>query len=426
MDTTTVDTTPPSGATPSAVQAGLATAAAEPLGLEALSKSEIPGIPEIESLKAGRQLTSRLNPQQLAIAEQEAKLRAGAGVEEIANIGAAQEQGVQQAIKFTGKLVREDVRVCELGEVGELTTELRNHLKSLGVGDLKQRWWDDLISHIPVLSKYADRLNSFIARYEKITDRLEEIFRAMRTEGIELHELHAKASTVREVDKQRLQDITVAGAAVEILLKQKEKAFKEESEKMQGKQLDEEDLEEIRQMQLELGALDRRLVNLKVMRVELITSMRTMQDLMMIVSQTESMLQEQIEMQEAIWTNQINQAVIEYKARGAITLIKDARDFTKKLMETNQSNQQKTMAEAAKLAGEPGIDVETLKKYIAGQTKMHDELQQAQVTNRTKLRDAAKQMDEIDKQLAEKSSDLATLNQMLAATEGDEDLVLKQ
>lgn len=385
---------------------------------ESMDSTQIPELPELIGLRTGRALKSRLKPEQQKLAEDIAARTALDDAMEIASFGGVQQRDAKKVIKLSGQLIREDARIMELGEVGELANEFRKKLEDLGVGHLAPKWYDQVVSKIPILGKQFDRLGGFLQRYEKMTTRLEDIFRAMQEEKTDLDGLHSKAKQIREVQGKALENLTVAAAAVEVKLEEKEREFAERMKAYKGLgALDDDDLEAITDMRNTLSALDRKLVNLKVMRVETRHSMRTMRDLMDAMVEASSVLDDQLVLQESVWRNQINNAIMEYKLRGVNGVIKNSREFTNRLLQTNQQNISSTLTELKQLAGEPGVDVAVLKGVIDSQRQVHERMLEISVENRRKLSEAAAAADKLDTDMAEDGQDLNTLIRMLEQDE---------
>jgi uncharacterized protein YaaN involved in tellurite resistance len=425
MTLTTDPGTTPRTQTPVAAQATQAAAAesAEAATLPsmgALEKLQLVELPELKSLKDGRSLTERLKPEQLKLAEAFAAKQDLNDQLGIAKIGSLQQDQSKQVIKLSGQLIREDARIVELGEVGELANELKARMVDLGVGNLQPRWYDKMVHALPVVGQKLDRLEGFLSRYDKITTRLEEILKAMTDEKAELEDLHAKAGQVIERNKLALENLTVAAAAVELMLKQREQEFRKEIERYKAQpSLDDEDLEQLTLMRNTLSALDRKLVTLKIQRVETRTSIRMMRDLMDAALEARSMLDDQLTLQESIWRNQINNGILEHKIKGVNAMIRNSRDFTNRLIQQGTQRASDTIRELKQMAGEPGVDLAILKGAVEMQKKLHEDMLKASVENRKKLNAAAAQLDAIDKGIGEGGEDLPTLEKLLAEDGAD-------
>lgn len=388
-----------------------------------VDRSQLPELPQLEGLRSGRSLLERLKPEQRAQAEGYAGQKTFEDAMDIQKIGVEQQEDSKRVIKLTGKLIRDDARIMDLGEVGKLADELKAKMVELGVGRLEEKWYHKAIRAVPVLGERVDRLGAFLARFDKITTRLEEVLKAMADEKVNLETLHEKAKHIVGVNKQALDNLTVAAASVEIMLRQKEAEFKKEMERYKTMEsLDDEDLEAINGMRRTLSALDRKLVTLKVQRVETRTSIRTMKDLMDAMVEARSILDDQITLQESIWRNQINNGILEHKLRGVNGMIRNSREFTNKLIQQNQTNVSETIRDLKQMAGEPGVDIAILKGAVDAQKRLHEAMLEASIENRKKLGQAAATLDKLDQEIGEDGKDLPTLMKMLEVESDDIEL----
>jgi uncharacterized protein YaaN involved in tellurite resistance len=388
--------------------------------IDAKERLQLAELPELQSLKVGRSLMDRLKPERRQVAQDYADRQNLEDQMEIAKIGSAQQEDSRKVMKMTGKLLKDDAKVIELGEVGKLAEELKTKMVELGVGDLEERWYHKAIRAVPIVGGKVDRLGTFIARYDRITTRLEEILKAMTDEKAEIEELYFKAGKIVKVNQQALENLTVAAAAVELMLKKKEEEYKATAAKYEKQgALEDEDLEQLTLMRNTLSALDRKLVTLKIQRVETRTSIRMMRDLMDAAFEARAMLEDQITLQESIWRNQINNAILEHKIRGVNGMIRNSRDFTNRLIAQNKQNVSDTIRELKQMAGEPGVDLAVLKGAIESQKALHEAMLEASVQNRKKMTAAAAALDEIDQQIGEDGKDLPTLQRMLEEDDAD-------
>ena len=382
--------------------------------------AQIPEAPDLSFLTKGRALTSRLDPQQRAQATAIAKgnLAKMDSVAAVDNMTAEWENGISALTQRSGQIIRENVRMNQMGELRDLLDEYGSILRKNGVKSLEENWFSRTVKGIPIVGVQYDKIERFFKGQAKLETRLEEIFRAVSEKARETKLTAEKAKVFQDVLKDALKNFTLIAASLEIMLGDLEKSYRKETDRLRAlPSLDEEDTEQVKSMVMVIHAMKLKLVSFKSLRNFAALGVSRAGDLRDGLTLASMTLTSDMREQRFLWNAAINEYLIAQTLKGANDVIKVGRANTKRLVDIAQNASEMGMNEIAKLIAEGSMPVEVIKKMAERTKAMHDNLNKAYVTASAKLDGASATLDEMDKVRNDGGTDLATLEAILNRSE---------
>src|SRR5262245_61555233 len=136
-------------------------------------------LPPLQSLDAKASILSKLDPEQRKLAEQVAKSTDFSDPMTIIGFGDRQMQNAQGIARNLAS----KTQVAEMGKIGELSAQLKERMRELGIGDLKEGRLVKLIKSIPFVGGRVSAVQRFMDRYQSLAGQIDQILQAMAKDG---------------------------------------------------------------------------------------------------------------------------------------------------------------------------------------------------------------------------------------------------
>src|SRR5262245_35073762 len=187
-------------------------------------------LPALQSLDPKASILSKLNDDQRKLAEQIAKQTDFTDPMKIIGFGERQMQNAQGIARSLAS----KTQVAEMGKIGELSARLKDRMRELGIGDLKEGTLTKLLKAIPIIGSRVGGVQRFMDRYQSLAGQIDQILQAMGKDGLEIQELHAQFDQLVQSTGQTADNLEVAIAGAELALVDLQKKAKEMAEKYRG------------------------------------------------------------------------------------------------------------------------------------------------------------------------------------------------
>jgi len=368
-------------------------------------------LPPLQSLNPQTSALSKLDPEQRKLADQIAASTDFSDPMTVVGFGERQMQNAQGIARSLAS----KTQVAEMGKIGELSAQLKERMRELGIGDLKEGRFTKLMKSVPFLGGRVSAVQRFMDRYQSLAGQIDQILQAMGKDGLEIQELHAQFDQLVASVGQTTDSLEVAIGAAEIALGKLEQQARDMAAKYRGT-TDPDEIESMQRMLEALAALDLRIVDLKASRLEAMTSRITMRNLQRGMRAVIGLVKSSQTLMQQAWFHQAAIAMAEAKLRGTSEMVKGARDFTREMMRENAERTGQTLQEIGKLQGEGFIDVGTIEQVADKVISLQEQIDQTLVQARKSLADQKVAYDKIDQAVRKAGTNASTL---LAALETD-------
>lgn len=333
-------------------------------------------LPALQSLDPKVSILSKLDENQRKLAEQIAKQTDFTDPMKIIGFGERQMQNAQGIARSLAS----KTQVGEMGKIGDLSAQLKQRMRELGIGDLKEGTLAKLLKAIPFVGSRASAVQRFMDRYQSLAGQIDQILQAMGKDGLEIQELHAQFDQLAASTGQTVDNLEIAIAGAELALANLEEKAREMAQRYRGT-TDGDEIEQMQRMLEALTSLDLRIVDLKASRLEAMTSRITMRNLQRGMRAVIGLVKSSQTIMQQAWFHQAAIAMAEAKLRGTAEMVKSARDFTREMMRENAARTGQTLEEIGKLQGEGFVDIATIEhvanQVISLQDQINDRLVQA-------------------------------------------------
>jgi len=365
-------------------------------------------LPALQSLDPKASILSKLDPEQRKLAEQIAKQTDFTDPMKIIGFGERQMMNAQGIARSLAS----KTQVAEMGKIGELSAQLKQRMRELGIGDLREGALTKMLKAIPILGSRVSAVQRFMDRYQSLAGQIDQILQAMGKDGLEIQELHAQFEQLVTSTGQTVDNLEVAIAGAELALTGLEEKARAMAEKFKGT-TDAEEIEQMQRMLEALTSLDLRIVDLKASRLEAMTSRITMRNLQRGMRAVIGLVKSSQTLMQQAWFHQAAIAMAEAKLRGTSEMVKNAREFTREMMRENAARTGQTLGEIDKLQGEGFIDVETIEKVANQVIELQEQIDERLVQARKSLADQKVAYDRIGETVKKAGTNATTLLQAL-------------
>src|SRR5262245_40318303 len=365
-------------------------------------------LPALQNLDTRAGILNKLDPEQRKLAEQIAAQTDFGDPMKIIGFGDRQMQNAQGIARSLAS----KTQVAEMGKVGELSAQLKQRMRELGIGDLREGTFTKLLKSIPFVGGRVSALQRFMDRYQSLAGQIDQILQAMGKDGLEIQELHAQFEQLVASTGQTVGNLEIAIAGAELALVKLEEQARAMAQTYRGT-TDAEAIEKMQRMLEALTSLDLRIVDLKASRLEAMTSRITMRNLQRGMRAVIGLVKSSQTIMQQAWFHQAAIAMAEAKLRGTSEMVKSARDFTREMMRENAARTGQTLEEIGKLQGEGFIDVATIEKVANQVIALQDQIDERLVQARRSLADQKVAYDRIDDAVKKAGTNATTLLQAL-------------
>lgn len=252
-----------------------------------------------------------------------------------------------------------DIRTKDTGEAGEALAELLAKVKELDVESLSggSSW-----SRVPIVGRFVDSFNRFVARYQKLATNVEQLTVALERARMGLLKDVTVLDKMYELNLDYLHQLDVYIAAGDQIL-----------EELQTKQLPALEVEartsqdplvaqKLTDFRNAVARFERRLHDLKLTRV---IAIQTAPQIRLIQGNDQNLvekIQSSILNTIPLWKNQIIIAISLYRQQKALELQKEVTDTANELLAKNAELLKTGSAKVARETERGIVDLETLKK----------------------------------------------------------------
>ncbi|HVN78366.1 MAG TPA: toxic anion resistance protein [Terriglobia bacterium] len=234
----------------------------------------------------------------------------------------------QQISSFSDSLLQQ-VRMKDAGESGQLLLELQTHLKELNPSSLTEA--RKLLGLIPGFDTVANRIERFLANYQKLAPTITDIETRLEHERIEAIGDISKMDQLA-LENEKYKDALQVAIAAAILAMER---FSAEYEKRRVELKDSEDIREIgdlRQMWNQLQAMDRRVYALRLSLSLSETATVQIQKVKEIVGYAAESLGDARSQMIPAWKQQMSMAVTLLRSKKQLGIVQEARTLTDRMI----------------------------------------------------------------------------------------------
>ena len=302
--------------------------------------------------------------------------------------------GAQKKIADFSETALNNVKTKDLGEIGEMLTNVVTELKSFGEEEEK--------GFFGKFKKSADRLNTMKAKYAKAEVNINRITQVLQSHQVTLLKDVAMLDKMYELNKAYFKELSM------YILAGKKKLAKIQSEELPAlvKKASETGLAEDAQAANDLSALCNRFEK-KIHDLEL-TRMISIQTAPQIrlVQGSDTMMSEKIQSTIVntipLWKSQMVLALGVNHAEQAAKAQREVTDMTNELLRKNAATLKMATIEATKESERGVVDIETLKLTNESLISTLDEVLRIQTEGHQKRQEAEAELNRIENELKAK------------------------
>lgn len=302
--------------------------------------------------------------------------------------------GAQKKIADFSETALNNVKTKDLGEIGEMLTNVVTELKSFGEEEEK--------GFFGKFKKSADRLNNMKAKYAKAEVNVNRITQVLQSHQVTLLKDVAMLDKMYELNKTYFKELSM------YILAGKKKLAKIQSEELPAlvKKASETGLAEDAQAANDLSALCNRFEK-KIHDLEL-TRMISIQTAPQIrlVQGSDTMMSEKIQSTIVntipLWKSQMVLALGVNHAEQAAKAQREVTDMTNELLRKNAATLKMATIEATKESERGVVDIETLKLTNESLISTLDEVLRIQTEGHQKRQEAEVELNRIENELKAK------------------------
>lgn len=286
--------------------------AAAPAVLELQPAKPLPALPKLTALALAKakELAQRIDLGQSA---------------QILTYGEAAQQ---QVTSFSDTLLQQ-VRMKDAGESGQLLLELQAHLKELNPSSLTEA--RKLLGLIPGFDTMANRIERFLANYQKLAPTISDIESRLERERIEAIGDISKMDQLAQDNEKYKDALQVAIAAAIIAMDNFAAVYEKRRIELKNSE-DIREIGELRQMWNQLQAMDRRVYALRLSLSLAETATVQIQKIKEIVGYAAESLGDARSQMIPAWKQQMSMAVTLLRSKKQLGIVQEARQLTDRLI----------------------------------------------------------------------------------------------
>jgi uncharacterized protein YaaN involved in tellurite resistance len=252
-----------------------------------------------------------------------------------------------------------DIRTKDTGEAGEALAELLAKVKELDVESLSggSSW-----SRVPIVGRFVDSFNRFVARYQKLATNVEQLTVALERARMGLLKDVTVLDKMYELNLDYLHQLDVYIAAGDEILEELQAKRRPALEVEARTSQDPLVAQKLADFRNAVARFERRLHDLKLTRV---IAIQTAPQIRLIQGNDQNLvekIQSSILNTIPLWKNQIIIAISLYRQQKALELQKEVTDTANELLAKNAELLKTGSAKVARETERGIVDLETLKK----------------------------------------------------------------
>ncbi len=289
------------------------------------------------------------------------------------------------------------VKTKDLGDIGDMISELIGELKGFEIEEKES-------GIMSFFKKGANKVTNLKVRYDKASDNVEKISKALEDHQITLMKDIALLDQLYEKNLTNFKELTMYILAGQKKLKEvKEKDLVELKKQAQSGLP--EDAQAVHDLENAIDRFEKKLHDLELTRViaiQMAPQIRLVQNNnTMMVEKIQSTLVNTI----PLWKSQMVIAMGVNHSREAIKAQNEVTEMTNKMLKQNAEMLKSATIETAKESERGIVDIETLKETNARLIETLDEVKKVQEEGRAKRAEAQSELRRIELELNQKLSD---------------------
>lgn len=289
------------------------------------------------------------------------------------------------------------VKTKDLGDIGDMISELIGELKGFEIEEKES-------GIMSFFKKGANKVTNLKVRYDKASDNVEKISKALEDHQITLMRDIALLDQLYEKNLTNFKELTMYILAGQKKLKEvKEKDLVELKKQAQSGLP--EDAQAVHDLENAIDRFEKKLHDLELTRViaiQMAPQIRLVQNNnTMMVEKIQSTLVNTI----PLWKSQMVIAMGVNHSREAIKAQNEVTEMTNKMLKQNAEMLKSATIETAKESDRGIVDIETLKETNARLIETLDEVKKVQEEGRAKRAEAQSELRRIELELNQKLSD---------------------
>lgn len=308
--------------------------------------------------------------------------------------------GAQREISQFADTILNEVRSKDSGYVGEVLTELVLNIKELKVDSLSPG--GSFLSKIPIIGNLIDAAKRFIARYEKLSVKIEKIVDELDKARMTLLKDIALLDNMYDKNLDYLKNLNYYIAAGQIKLKELNERLLPELKTKAESSKDAMDAQKYRDIEQAVNRFDKKIHDLLLSRM---IAIQTGPQVRLIQNSDQTLvekIQSSILNTIPLWKNQIVIAITLFRQHKALELQKEVSETTNELLKKNIELLKEGSVEVAKESERGIVEIETLKKVNSDLISTIEETIKIQKEGRVKRRQAEGELLKIEKELKDK------------------------
>ena len=302
--------------------------------------------------------------------------------------------GTQKKIANFSEAALENVKTKDLGQVGDMLTDVVNELRDFDAEEEK--------GFLPIFKKQANKLSTLKAKYEKAEVNVEKICDALETHQVQLMKDVALLDKMYDQNLAYFKELTMyvlAGKKKLAQIRATELPELVSKAKMTGLA---EDAQAAKDLEEKCTRFEKKIHDLELTRT---IAMQTAPQIRL-VQNSDTMMIEKIQSTVVntipLWKSQMVLALGVEHASQAAAAQRQVTDMTNQLLRKNAETLKIATVEAARESERGIVDLETLQNTNAALISTLDEVMQIQTEGKAKRRAAEAELQKMENELKNK------------------------
>lgn len=302
--------------------------------------------------------------------------------------------GTQKKMADFSENALEKVRTKDLGEVGNLLSDLTVELKSFDAGEEKK--------FLGIFKKASNKITSIKAKYAKVENNVEEIARVLENHQVQLLKDVAILDKMYQLNLTYFKELSMyILAGKKKLLDVRANDLMEALDRAKRSGLP-EDAQAAKDLESSCDRFEKKLHDLELTRM---ISIQTAPQIRLVQS-SDTMMVEKIQSTLVntipLWKSQMVLALGMEHSSQAVKVQREVSDLTNELLKKNAEKLKTATIEVAKESERGIVDLETLKTTNASLISTLDEVMQIQEQGKQKRREAEAEIGRLEVELKNK------------------------
>ena len=303
--------------------------------------------------------------------------------------------------------VLEDVKTKNLGEVGDLLSNLVAQIKSFD-SDIADQNKSGLAKLFTSAKKQLDKI---IAKYNKIDSNIDLIEKSLDNHKLQMLKDINIFDTMYQKNLDYFKELSLYIIAGERKLDELRNVTLPELQRIASETGEQLDAQKVNDMESIINRLEKKIYDLKTTRIISIQMAPQIRMLQNNEAELVEKIQGSITNTIPLWKNQMVLALGINNAKQALGAQKAVSKLTNDMLKKNSEMLKQGSIEIAEESEKAIVDIETLQKTNANLIETLDKVIEIHENGRTKRQEAEKQLEDIEKELKEKMIELKVNNQ---------------